>query len=240
MTALWSTCARQLGTLFHVVGWELPGHGHNSARPPERLSMADLATGVLSAIDEVFVRRGQPPDVFAYAGDSVGGAVGLQLLLESPERITTAVLVCTGGRIGEAHAWHERRALVLGEGTQAVLESSRQRWFGPEFEGRDPVAARALVDSLADTDPHGYAAVCSALADFDVTHRLSEIATPVLTVAGSVDIVTPPALLRELAAGLQQGRYAELAGVGHLAPAEAPDAVARLITHQAFITERDQ
>ena len=59
--------------------------------------------------------------------------------------------------------------------------------------------------------------------------RLGEIAVPVLAVAGSDDAVCPPALLREVADGVQHGRYVELPGVAHLAPAEAPDVVADLI-----------
>jgi len=166
--------------------------------------------------------------------------VGLQLLLESPKRITSGMLVCTGAQIGEAPVWRDRRALVLRAGTQAVVESSRERWFSPGFEARDPGTAQALIDSLAEIDPRGYAAVCGALADFDVRDRLGEITTPVLTIAGSADLPTPPALLRELAGGVQQGRYAELPGVGHLGPAEAPAAVAHLIAQHALISSINQ
>jgi len=234
VTALWGPCARLLADRFHVVGWDLPGHGGNTARAPERLDMAGLAAGVLAAVDELLVDRGEPGSRFVYAGDSVGGAVGLQLLLQAPERITTAVLACTGARIGEPPDWRERRALVLRAGTKAVMESSRQRWFGPGFEARDPATAQILLGSLAATHPRGYAAVCEALADFDVRHRLGEIVTPVLTIAGAADVPTPSALLRELAAGVRHGRYAELPGVGHLAPAEAPAEVAELITQHVF------
>jgi 3-oxoadipate enol-lactonase/4-carboxymuconolactone decarboxylase len=54
--------------------------------------------------------------------------------------------------------------------------------------------------------------------------------------AGSADLPTPPTLLRELADGVQHGRYAELSGAGHLAPAEAPVAVAQLIAWDALIS----
>lgn len=40
--------------------------------------------------------------------------------------------------------------------------------------------------------------------------------------------------------GVQHGRYAELPGVGHLAPAEAPDAVAQLIARDALISRINQ
>ena len=69
---------------------------------------------------------------------------------------------------------------------------------------------------------------------------LSCATSPVLTIAGSADLPTPPALLRELADGMRHGRYAELPGAGHLAPAEAPAAVAQLITQQSLISSINQ
>jgi 3-oxoadipate enol-lactonase/4-carboxymuconolactone decarboxylase len=52
---------------------------------------------------------------------------------------------------------------------------------------------------------------------------------PVLAVAGAADVATPPDKLREIADGVKDGRYVELDGVAHLAPAEEPETVARLL-----------
>jgi 3-oxoadipate enol-lactonase / 4-carboxymuconolactone decarboxylase len=73
---------------------------------------------------------------------------------------------------------------------------------------------------------------CEALADFDVRSQLGDIAVPVLAVAGGEDFATQADLLREIADGVQRGRLQILDGVAHLAPAEAPQEVAKLIiTH---------
>ena len=173
---LWTDCARLLTDAFDVLAWDLPGHGHNRTVPEEPFTMSELAAGVLAIVGEVQVQRGDPGHPFAYAGDSVGGAVGLQLLLDAPERVESAALLSTGARIGDEALW----------------------------DG-------------------------GALADFDVRDRLGEISAPVLAVAGARDVTTPPASLKEIAAGVRHGEYAELAGVAHLAPAEAPDAVAALL-----------
>ena len=76
-------------------------------------------------------------------------------------------------------------------------------------------------------------AVCEALAAFDVTDRLDEIDVPVLAVAGRLDQPTPPESLAAVADGVQQGRLEVLEDVAHLAPAEAPVEVARLLTDHA-------
>ena len=48
--------------------WDLPGHGHNRSVPEGAWSMADLAAGVLRAVDEVLAERGDIGAPFAYAG----------------------------------------------------------------------------------------------------------------------------------------------------------------------------
>ena len=92
---LWTDCASRLADHFDVLAWDLPGHGHNRSVPDDAWSMADLAAGVLRVVDDVLAERGDPRGSFAYAGDSVGGAVGLQLV--RAER-----LVAVGGQVGAA------------------------------------------------------------------------------------------------------------------------------------------
>ena len=225
---LWSACAAGLTDAFDVVAWDLPGHGHNRAVPEEPFTMAELATGVLRVVDDILVERGGG-DTFAYAGVSVGGAVGLQLLLDAPARVTSAVLLCTGAKIGDEATWTGRMGQVSVSGTPVMVAGSAERWFGAGFLEREPERGSALLHALQQADDEGYVQVCSALAGFDVRDRLGEIGVPVLAVAGVEDVTTPPDLLREIAEGVKDGRLAELDGVAHLAPAEAPEAVARLV-----------
>jgi 3-oxoadipate enol-lactonase/4-carboxymuconolactone decarboxylase len=186
--------------------------------------MPDLAAGVLALADDF-----APGAAFHYAGDSIGGAVGLQLLLDAPERLMSAVLLCTGAVIGRPEDWAARAATVRASGTAALVDLARQRWFAGGFADRRPDVATPLLDALRDTDDESYAQACEALAEFDVTARLAEITAPVLAVAGAEDIATPPEQLRRIASGVKDGRLVVLDGVAHLAPAEAPDRVAGLI-----------
>ena len=87
-STLWGAAAERLAERVHVVGWDLPGHGRSPAGP---FRMPDLAAGVLALADDI-----APGAAFHYAGDSIGGAVGLQLLLDAPERLLSASLLCTG------------------------------------------------------------------------------------------------------------------------------------------------
>ncbi|GAA2345035.1 alpha/beta fold hydrolase [Dactylosporangium salmoneum] len=224
---LWGEVATLLAEDFHVVGWELPGHG--GAPLGERFTIAELARGVRAAADRVLSRRSAPDGRFAYAGDSVGGAVGLQLVLDHADRVDRAALVATGARIGDAGLWRDRAALVRGSGTTALLAAAAQRWWAPGFAERAPDIATALLDDLSAVDAEGYAQVCDALRDFDVRDRLREVRRPLLAIAGAADRTTPVASLREIAGGAPGARLVELDGIAHLPPVEAPRAIASLV-----------
>ncbi len=230
-TALWSLAAARLADRYHVVAWDLPGHGRNRMVGAP-FTLAELAAGVLELVEGVLADRSEPGGSFGYAGDSVGGAVGLQLLLDHPARISDAVLICTGAKIGDSAGWRERAAKVRLSGTPVMVSTSAERWFADGFLSRHPEVATRLLHALQDADREGYAQVCDALADFDVRERLGEIAVPVLAVAGAEDVATPVELLAQVAAGVQRGRLVVLDQVAHLAAAEAPDAIAGLIEEQ--------
>jgi 3-oxoadipate enol-lactonase/4-carboxymuconolactone decarboxylase len=212
---LWSAAVEKLAGRYHAVGWDLPGHGDSPAASP--FSIGDLAAAVSSTVTEPF----------HYAAVSLGGAVGLQLLLDAPHQVTSATLIATGARIGAPTAWQDRAARVRREGMAFLVEETPARWFSPGRE--DTLNARQLLADLARTDAESYAAACDALAAFDVRSRLPEIAQPVLAIAGAHDPVTPPHALRHIADGVQHGRLVVLGDASHLATAEVPDEIAPLI-----------
>ena len=128
-----------------VIAWDLPGHGTNG--PAESFTMAELATGVLALADEFTA------ETFHYAGDSVGGCVGLQLLLNAPHRIASATLLCTGATIGTPDGWRERAASVRADGMDAALAGAAQRWFWKAFSSANRMSARRCCMPCATPIP---------------------------------------------------------------------------------------
>ncbi len=226
--ALWSAAGRSLAADYELLAWDLPGHGSNTYSC-EPFEIHELAAAVLGLVDDMLAERGRPGASFHYAGVSLGGAVGLQLLLDAPTRIDAAVLLCTGAKIGEPLDWAQRSATVRENGTPAVVEGSGERWFAPGFADREPDVAGGLLRALSGVLDGGYAESCDALARFDVRDRLGRIRTPVLAVAGADDVATPPENLGEIAARVRNGRSVVLPGTAHLAPVERPVEVAGLI-----------
>ncbi|MFF7448939.1 MULTISPECIES: 3-oxoadipate enol-lactonase [unclassified Streptomyces] len=212
--ALWDQVAPELSVTHRVVRWDLPGHGGSAADligPGARVG--DLADLVLALADSLGVER------FAYAGVSLGGAVGLHLAAHHPERVSALAVLCSSAHFGGAKAWRERAARVRAEGMDWLVESADARWFTPGF------TVPRLVRDHREADPEAYAACCDALAAFDIRDRLAEISAPTLLVAGRQDPATPPAHLREIADVVPDAALVEIPGASHLAVAQCPEAV---------------
>ncbi|MFF0448932.1 3-oxoadipate enol-lactonase [Streptomyces sp. NPDC004609] len=216
--AVWDPQAAALARHHRVVRWDLPGHGGSPATP-RPTTLAGLGRLVLGLADSLGHAS------FAYAGVSLGGAVGTWLAAHHPGRVTSLALLCTSARFGEPGPWRERAELVRTEGTGPLAASAPGRWFTPAFAASgDPATAALSADQLA-ADPEAYAACCEILAGADLRSDLARITAPTLVVAGRDDRATPPAHARALADGIRDAQLLELPRAAHLANVERPKAV---------------
>ncbi|WP_253209027.1 bifunctional 3-oxoadipate enol-lactonase/4-carboxymuconolactone decarboxylase PcaDC [Streptomyces niphimycinicus] len=229
--AVWEPQLPALAREHRVLRWDLPGHGGSPATllpsdgSADRSATIDaLATLVLRLADDQGWER------FAYAGISIGGAVGLYLAAHHPDRVSCLSVVCSSARFGDPAVWRERAELVRAEGTEAMVASRPGTWFSHRF-AQSPVGA-ALIEDLRATDRAGYAACCDVLAAYDMTADLAKITAPTLVVAGRDDPATPPAHARQIADAVPGASLVEIAGAAHLAGVERPEAVtAALLAH---------
>jgi 3-oxoadipate enol-lactonase len=216
--AMWEPQVEALAQRWRVVRFDTRGHG-GSPVTKGPYTVEDLADDVLALVDELGV------DQFAYAGNSLGGTIGQQLAADHPDRVRSLVLCCTAAKIGESTGWHERAERVRAEGTDWLVDVSRDRWFHPDFQARSPQQVDALLTGLRETPVEGYAACCEALAEFDGRSRLEEIQAPTLVVAGESDPATPPDLGAEMTDGIPDSELLVVARAAHLAGVERPDVV---------------
>ncbi|WP_246586033.1 4-carboxymuconolactone decarboxylase [Streptomyces yatensis] len=229
--AVWEPQLPALAREHRVLRWDLPGHG----RSPAALLPSDGSAGgsaTIGRLADLVLRLAddQGWERFAYAGISIGGAVGLYLAAHHPDRVSCLAVVCSSARFGDPAVWRERAALVRAEGTEAMVASRPGTWFSHHF-AHTPAGA-ALIEDLRATDRAGYAACCDVLATYDMTADLARITAPTLVVAGRDDPATPPAHARRIADAVPGASLLEIAGAAHLAGVERPEAVtAALLAH---------
>ncbi|MGA1835941.1 alpha/beta fold hydrolase [Herbiconiux sp. 11R-BC] len=221
-TILWESTAPALAEHYRLLAWDLPGHGRSPAATTS-FTVAELADAVVAAVDRASDASGGP---FFYAGVSLGGATGLELLLRHGERVRAAAIVASGAQLGEPQGWRERAEKVRAESTSSIIIPSAERWFAPQSMAAHPDLTGRLLHALQNADDESYALCCEALAAYDVRDRLGEAAAPVLALWGRFDAVAPEAKALEIAAGAALGEAAVVEGAAHLPPAEQPEATA--------------
>ncbi|WP_394160738.1 alpha/beta fold hydrolase [Galactobacter valiniphilus] len=227
--ALWGPAIAELAPYATVVGWDLPGHG--SGAPAEApFTLAELADGVLLAVDRLAEEGSLPANAARFhAGVSIGGATTLQLGHDHPGAFAGLIPICTASKIGTPQGWEKRAALVEQAGTPTQVVGSAQRWFAPGFIEAHTGIATDLLHTLQDADRFSYAHACRALAGFDLSGSLAAVTDPVLAINGEEDTVCPPSDAEFTAAHVADGMELSLPGVGHLAPAEDPEALSAAV-----------
>ena len=204
---------------LRVLGYDARGHGGSEVTPGP-YSMEQLGRDVLALLAELGIERA------SFCGASIGGATGLWLAANAPERIERLVVACSSARFGEPTDWFERAELVRRDGVEAIADVVVGRWFTPE-------APRELVDPhramLVSTPRDGYAATCEAVAAWDFRERLGEVQADTLVIAGADDLAAPVEYSELIAERVPSSRLVVLERAAHLANVERADVFSELV-----------
>lgn len=196
---------------------DLPGFGASAPAGPELDDVADR-------IAEQLAKLGLSGEA-DLLGNGFGGFVSVALAVRHGKLFDRLVLVDTGAAIppeGKA-AFHAMAERVESQGMEAILAVALQRMFPDDFLATHPEIAEERKASLRAARPEYFAAACRALARFDRRASLAAIRNPTLVVVGLRDTATPPALSRELAAGIPGASLVELPHCGHSPHIQDPE-----------------
>lgn len=228
--AMWEPQVAGLARGHRVIRYDRRGHGATPVAGDET-TIAALGADVLELLDRDGIERA------SFCGLSLGGAVGMWLAINAPERIDRLVLACTKPRFSPATQWTDRAAVVRENGVAALADAILERWFTPSFFLAHPEGITRFREMLASTPAEGYAACCDVLAGFDVRAGLDRITAPTLVITGEADPVAPPETGDELAAAIPGARHVSIAGAAHIANVERPEAFTAAVLE--FIAEGD-
>jgi 3-oxoadipate enol-lactonase len=204
----------------------LPGYGVSSPAGPAVEDYADRIAGLLAAL-------GLPRETDVL-GNGFGGFIAVALAARHGERFDRLVVVDSLAAF-PAPAKQPLRGLaerVAKEGMSGALDIAIRRMFPEPFIAAHPEIVAERKRALEKADPASFQAACLALAEVDLHPVLEKIKNPALVLAGSEDATTPPALARELAAGIG-ARFLEIPGCGHCPQIEKPEAFVEAV--EAFL-----
>ena len=193
---------------------ELRGNGAVPEPPPAAITRAGYALDAIAALDALGEERA------IVVGCSLGGVVAFELARRVPDRLAGLVLVGSFARYPDAENYVRRiLAAVEAAGDMETFARARTAQLGlpPERE-------RETITQMACKSRASYEAATRATWTGDYRGDLAAIHVPALVLVGERDEIAPRALSEEIAAGIPGARFAELAGAGHVANSDAPDA----------------
>lgn len=174
-TDTWLPCVEHLADAFDLLGWDLPGQGHNRAVSDEPFTTTELALGVLGVVDDVLAQRDEVGGSFSYAGVGLGAEVGLRLALDAPTRIRDVTLLGLDDLgFADALGGLSLPVLAVTSGPPTALA----QWLLAEVPGARLEALAGVAEPAPVTAPERVAALVRHLA-------LGEPLTP----AGADDVV---------------------------------------------------
>lgn len=223
--SIWDGVLADLLPGCRVLTWDLPGHGASAAWPQDKaiIEPEDLAQEVLLLVDLA------QAEYFHFAGTSIGGVVGQQLLSEHAQRLLSATLTNTGAVIGTRESWQSRSDDVRTRGLAAMAAEIVPRWFGEQARQQQPDLLEGWQQSLAGVDTRSYALLCDMLGRTDFTRRLANRRVPLQLIGGTHDLSTPPATLQALAECSHADNPVILENIGHIPSIECPQQLSQLL-----------
>ena len=214
---MWDALAADLARDFRVVRFDTRGHGESPA-PAASYTLEELAADVVALADRLGIDR------FAYAGLSLGGAIGQRLGIDHGDRLTSLALCSTAPVFGTPEMWEERAETVRSQGTQALVDATVERWFTPEFRAEHADQVSWVMDMFRATPDQGYAGCCAAIARFDATDELPAIRVPTVVVAGAEDPTCPPSVGEAMVESIPDAELVVIDDVAHISNVARPEA----------------
>ncbi|MDY6817854.1 MAG: alpha/beta hydrolase [Halobacteriales archaeon] len=209
---VWKAQLARLASERPVIAIDLSGHGESTD--------IDTAPGeaTLQAYAEDVVAVAEATEAGALAGNSLGGAVVLQVALATDFEPAALLLVGTGARLSV-------RADLL-EALRSDFESAIETLHGndlllhtddPRYHEMSRAALRAAGRDITYRD----FATCDR---FDVRDRLASISVPTLALTGEYDELTPPWYHEYLADQIPNAEWTTIPEAAHLSMLEQPSA----------------
>ncbi|WP_235435868.1 alpha/beta fold hydrolase [Mycobacterium sp. EPa45] len=234
----WSTQYERLGRSYRTISLDVPGFGF-SERPGETITLPVLARGVVGALDALGEKR--PVHV---VGNSLGGAIAQQLLVEHPDRVASLALINSAG-FGSEVTMLLRMLTMPVLGAMSIRRPTRMSAVLMErvIHADKAIATRQRIDhafALASQPDAGAVMRETALAlgtprgvrpewRRELADGVARTPRPTLIMWGTRDRILPSHHITEAMRVYPHAEVHLLNGVGHMPQIECPERFAGLL-----------
>jgi 3-oxoadipate enol-lactonase len=211
----WIFQVEALQNRYRTLTIDLPGHG-DSEIPAGWPTIADIAGEVSRLMDEL----GEGPAHFV--GLSLGGAVALQIAVDSPSRVRSLTIVNASATL--SGGWRRIPVSLVRIGLLAV---GQMKWLGMWvakglFPRDDQVELRRVAAMrIGSNTRRSYAKSAYAVVRFDLRSQVHTIQVPTLVVAAERDTTVPLRAKRWLAQTIPNAKLQVIPNSRHATPLDA-------------------
>ena len=163
---------------------------------------------------------------FHLAATAAGGIGGLDYTIAHPERVRSLVVANSIGGVQDPEYLEVQHRLRPPE-IQALPIALRE--LGASYRGINPEGTRRWIEIEHMSRPERTQGPGQSPRHQLTFALLETIRVPVLVLVGEADLLTPPALMRLLAAHIPHSRFATVPEAGHAAFWEQPEIWNRLV-----------
>jgi len=222
----WLPQLRALQHEYRNYAVQLRGAAGAPDPSPEKISRSGYVRDVLGVMDAAGIAKAH------FVGCSLGGVVGFELWKAARERVASFTFVGSFAAYPDGQAYADGiKEAVRAAGTMEAFARIRVGRLNLPKEREEAAIAEMAIKSVSS-----YIAGTQATWTGDYRDILPTISVPTLVITGERDTVAPPAMGREIAAGIPEARFVEVAGAGHVTNADAPDVFNALL--RDFLSNR--
>jgi 3-oxoadipate enol-lactonase len=110
------------------------------------------------------------------------------------------------------------------------VEGTLSRWFTAPFREKRKDVVDKVATMIRTTPPAGYAGCCQAIAQLNLTDRISAIKVPTVVIVGEDDPGTPVAASKVIAENIKGAQLEIIPAAAHLSNMEQPEAFNRALS----------
>ncbi len=206
---------------WRVVAPHYRGMDGGEGDPPVQ-SIEDYAGDVIDLLDALHVEDA------VIGGLSLGGYVAFAVFRHAPRYFRGLILADTRTEADTPEAVEGRRqmlALVEAKGPSAVADQMLPKLLGETTRRERPAVVEQVRRLVLSNSTRAIAGAITALMTrADSTPLLSSIHCPVLILAGSEDVITPPRMSEAMQRGIPGSELVVIPSAGHLSSLECPEA----------------
>jgi 3-oxoadipate enol-lactonase len=206
----WEPQIAKFAPAFNILRYDLRGHGESSA-PKSGYGFDLHAEDLRGMLDAIGITQAH------FVGSSLGGVIGQFAALRFPLRIATPEI--------KRQMLETSQQMREAAGAPTALQAMLTLAFTNLFRTRSVEAVTAISRALRSTPVDGYVGCARALAEVDLTARLTSINCPVAVIAGAGDRHMPAILGEEIARAVPGARLRVLPNAANLMNVEQADAV---------------